>query len=106
MAALPLPQGTEPTLLLESGNAYQRAIQYQQLRRDQFGAAAPPGFIVSKAQGEVCWLAGRAGQGRAVEGPVWRSGTPWLHRGLSAGRGELTVLDRAGCGCGGCLMLL
>ena len=42
-------QGDEPLLLLEAGNSYQRAIQYQQLRRDQFGAEAPPGFLVSKA---------------------------------------------------------
>ncbi|GAB4813292.1 hypothetical protein N2152v2_000338 [Parachlorella kessleri] len=41
-------QGGEPVLQLEAGNSYQRAVQYQQLRRDQFGAPAPPGFLVSK----------------------------------------------------------
>ena len=37
-------QGDEPELLLEEVNNYQRAIQYQQLEKVQFGAAEPPGF--------------------------------------------------------------
>lgn len=37
-------QGGEPELLLEEVNNYQRAIQYQQLEKVQFGAAEPPGF--------------------------------------------------------------
>lgn len=37
------------TLTLPSANSYQRAIQYQELRKDQFGAAQPPGFYI-----EVC----------------------------------------------------
>lgn len=31
-------------LLLNPVNAYQRAIQYQELKKDQFGAVDPPGF--------------------------------------------------------------
>jgi hypothetical protein len=31
-------------LLLSPVNAYQRAIQYQELKKDQFGAVDPPGF--------------------------------------------------------------
>lgn len=30
--------------MLEEVNGYQRAIQYQQLEKAQFGAADPPGF--------------------------------------------------------------
>lgn len=37
-------QGDEPELLLAEVNNYQRAIQYQQLEKAQFGAAEPPGF--------------------------------------------------------------
>ena len=64
-------QGAEQELALEPGNAYQRAIQYQQLRRDQFGAAAPPGFIVGKGENEVGgwasrWAGSFAGLSRAA----------------------------------------
>ena len=37
-------QGNEKNLILEEVNGYQRAIQYQQLEKPQFGAAQPPGF--------------------------------------------------------------
>ena len=37
-------QGDETELLLEEVNSYQRAIQYQQLEKAQFGASEPPGF--------------------------------------------------------------
>ena len=44
------------TMVLEPGNSFQRAVQYQELRRDQFGAgAAAPGFYV-----EVRWCGGMA----------------------------------------------
>lgn len=32
---------------MESGNSYQRAIQYQQLEKEQFQALHPPGFFHS-----------------------------------------------------------
>ena len=38
-------QGDEQELFIESCNSYQRAIQYQQLEKGQFGAADPPGFF-------------------------------------------------------------
>lgn len=38
------------TLILESRNSYQRALQYQALRKDQFGALPPPGFCIEKVQ--------------------------------------------------------
>lgn len=37
-------QSNETELLLEEVNSYQRAIQYQQLEKAQFGASEPPGF--------------------------------------------------------------
>lgn len=41
-------QGGEPQLELPPGNAYQRLLQYQELRRPQFGVQHPPGFYVEK----------------------------------------------------------
>lgn len=38
-------QGDRQELFIESHNSYQRAIQYQQLEKGQFGAADPPGFF-------------------------------------------------------------
>jgi len=38
-------QGEEKELFIESNNSYQRAIQYQQLEKEQFQAAHPPGFF-------------------------------------------------------------
>ena len=38
------PQGEDSELFVGSYNSYQRAIQYQQLEKEQFGAAEPPGF--------------------------------------------------------------
>ena len=38
-------QGDEQELFIDSCNSYQRAIQYQQLEKDKFGAAEPPGFF-------------------------------------------------------------
>ena len=40
-------QGEEKELFVESGNSYQRAIQYQQLEKEQFQAQHPPGFFHS-----------------------------------------------------------
>ena len=37
-------QGEDSELFIGSYNSYQRAIQYQQLEKEQFGAAQPPGF--------------------------------------------------------------
>ena len=37
-------QSDATELLLEEVNSYQRAIQYQQLEKAQFGASEPPGF--------------------------------------------------------------
>eukprot|EP00887_Chlorella_sp_A99_P006934 scaffold2.g6934.t1 len=52
-------QTDEEALLLDSCNSYQagwgwggRAIQYQELRKPQFGAAQPPGFYVERVEGE------------------------------------------------------
>lgn len=39
-------------LLLAPVNAYQRALQYQELRKDQFGCSDPPGFYTDKVEGE------------------------------------------------------
>mmetsp|Transcript_11195 Transcript_11195/g.22365 ORF Transcript_11195/g.22365 Transcript_11195/m.22365 type:complete len:715 (+) Transcript_11195:84-2228(+) len=39
-------------LLLAPVNAYQRALQYQELRKDQFGYSDPPGFYTDKVDGE------------------------------------------------------
>jgi hypothetical protein len=38
-------QGNERELIMDEVNSYQRAIQHQQLEKDQFGAADPPGFL-------------------------------------------------------------
>ncbi len=40
-------QGEAEELFVESGNSYQRAIQYQQLEKEQFQALHPPGFFHS-----------------------------------------------------------
>ena len=37
-------QGEDSELFIGSYNSYQRAIQYQQLEKEQFGASQPPGF--------------------------------------------------------------
>ncbi|KAK9832693.1 hypothetical protein WJX81_000845 [Elliptochloris bilobata] len=43
-------QGDEMELLLEEVNNYQRAIQYQQLEKPQFGAVEPPGFYFERVE--------------------------------------------------------
>jgi hypothetical protein len=45
-------QGAERELVLEEVNGYQRAIQYQQLEKAQFGAADPPGFYFEVASAD------------------------------------------------------
>lgn len=45
-------QGDEKELVLASSNSYQRLILFQQLAKDQFGAASPPGFYIKV--GIVC----------------------------------------------------
>ena len=40
-------QGNDEELFIESFNSYQRAIQYQQLEKEQFQAQHPPGFFHS-----------------------------------------------------------
>lgn len=45
-------QGEEATLELAPGNNFQRLLQYQELRRPQFGAADPPGFYVERVERE------------------------------------------------------
>lgn len=45
-------QGAERELVLEEVNGYQRAIQYQQLEKAQFGAAEPPGFYFEVASAD------------------------------------------------------
>jgi hypothetical protein len=45
-----LLQGDAPDLLLPPVNSYQRLLQYQELRRPQFGAAEAPGFYVEASQ--------------------------------------------------------
>ncbi|BDA49408.1 Poly(A)-specific ribonuclease PARN [Coccomyxa sp. Obi] len=44
-------QGSGTELILEEVNGYQRAIQYQQLEKPQFGAADPPGFYFEACDG-------------------------------------------------------
>lgn len=47
-----LHQEDSAELLLAPVNAYQRALQYQELRKDQFGYSDPPGFYTDKVEGE------------------------------------------------------
>ena len=46
-------QGCEESLTLDAVNSFQRALQYQELEKPQFGAAMPPGFFI-----KVCSLLG------------------------------------------------
>lgn len=46
-------QSDETELLLEEVNSYQRAIQYQQLEKAQFGASQPPGFYYEVSASRV-----------------------------------------------------
>ncbi|CAK0787612.1 hypothetical protein CVIRNUC_010834 [Coccomyxa viridis] len=45
-------KGEDSQLFIGSYNSYQRAIQYQQLEKEQFGAAQPPGFSHAGASDE------------------------------------------------------
>ena len=50
MPSFPL-QGEDLELVLPAVNSYQRLLQYQELRRPQFGVADPPGFYVEASRG-------------------------------------------------------
>lgn len=45
--------GSAREVVLTSANSYQRAIQYQELKKDQFGAAHHPGFYIEVSLGDA-----------------------------------------------------
>ena len=47
-------QSDETELLLDEVNSYQRAIQYQQLEKAQFGASKSPGFYFEVRPPRIC----------------------------------------------------
>ncbi|KAL4459112.1 hypothetical protein ABPG75_013977 [Micractinium tetrahymenae] len=66
-------QGEEATLELAPGNPFQRLLQYQELRRPQFGAADPPGFYVEKVENEDKLAVLRLTRASALEVAAWEA---------------------------------
>ncbi|KAI3424112.1 hypothetical protein D9Q98_009473 [Chlorella vulgaris] len=70
-------QGDAPDLLLPPVNSYQRLLQYQELRRPQFGAAEAPGFYVERVPNTAEGGSGfqlRLTRASAAEVEAWEAG--------------------------------